>query len=241
MNKTAVVTSFTFLFLAFGAGSYAQEEIYQEEIEEVYKEDEEKDRPVFLFSEGAAASWLTRIIYQTDRSNFVFKDFLPGLYFRTDVTNLKFKNLTPMARIAAYYPLVSTFNGVPQLSKTPLHIGADFSLGLNFDIFDFKYFSINAGPTIHLFFLTADRWNYFDLGVAAFLGIDVPLFKNWTILVNGYASLDNGNLGHNRLMEPFNIVYQYQIDVGVRYSKKIENKTYLFPFQNESDTSLFQR
>ena len=33
------------------------------------------------FEWGLSASWVTRIIQQTGRSNFVFQDFLPGLYF----------------------------------------------------------------------------------------------------------------------------------------------------------------
>jgi len=79
-----------------------------------------------------------------------------------------------------------------------------------------------------LFFLNAERWNYLDLGAAGFLGMELPLTKNWTFLCGGFASLDNGNLGGNSRMEPFNIVYQYQLEIGVRYSKKLANRTFLF-------------
>jgi hypothetical protein len=147
-----------------------------------------------------------------------------------------------MLRIAALYPLVSTFNHFPQKPKTPLHFGGDMNCGLKFDIFNLEYFRLNAGPALHLFFLNADRWNYFEIGASAFAGMELPLSENWTLLCNGFASIDNGNLGSNGAMEPFDIAYQYQVDIGVRYSKKLKNKTFLFSGKkSESDASLFVR
>jgi hypothetical protein len=180
------------------------------------------EKPVaFIFSEGLTASWLTRIIKQTDRSNFVFKDFLPGLYFGVQMAN--FKPLNPMIRLAAFYPLSSSFNKIPQPPKSPLHFGIDFFGGADFEVFSLKYVRIYLSPGLHLFFLNSDRWNYLNLGVAGLTRVELPLTGNWTILLNGMASLDNGNLGANRRMEPFDIVYQYQVDFGVRYSKKLSN------------------
>jgi hypothetical protein len=219
------------------AGSFAQENdlllINEDEIEVV---ESVKSRPFVVFSEGAAASWLTRIIYQTDRSNFVFDDFLTGLYFRVDLHNIKY--ISPMAKFTLYYPLLSSFNNFPQLPKTPLHLGADLNMGLKFDIFDFNYVRINAGPAVHLFFLNSDRWNYLDLGVVAFAGIEVPITERWTFVSNFFASLDYANLGTNRQMEPFDMAYQYQIDIGVRYTKKLKNTTGLFVRQRPSNEPL---
>jgi len=195
-------------------------------------DDDEKQAFFFLFSEGAAFSWLTRIIKQSGRSNFVFKDFLMGLYFRTDMRTEK--NITPMARLAVLYPLETKFNDYPQKPKTPLHIGMDMNLGVNFNIFDFSYFRLNAGPAFHLFFLNSDRWNYFELGMAAYTGMELPLTEGWTLVFNGFASLDNGNFGANRDMEPFDIVYQYQVDIGVRYSRKQKNVKSLFPPKDQA-------
>ena len=183
-------------------------------------------RPHATFSYGATASWLTRIVKQTERSNFVFRDFLPGVYFSTEVQNIPV--IVPVVRLAAYYPLVSTFNRVPQKPNTPLHIGADMIAGIKFEPFDFKYVRINAGPAVHLFYLSSDRWNYFNLGAAAIAGVELALSPGWTMLFDGYASLDSGNLGSNRLMEPFDITYQYQVGVGVRYSKMKRNDYVLF-------------
>ena len=221
MKKTFLTVLFFFAF-AITTGLCAQEDDFTAP---VILKNESETRPFFIFSEGVTTSWLTRIIKQTERSNFVFRDFLPGLYFRTELHNIKY--VTPMVRLAAYYPAVSSFNNYPQKPRTPLHFGVDMSAGLRFGLFDFDYLRLNAGPALHMFFLNADRWNYFNMGAAGFLEFQVPLAERWTIFVNGIASLDNGNLGGNRLMEPFDIAWQYQVDIGVRYSKKWINGTYL--------------
>jgi hypothetical protein len=202
--------------------------MYAEEIEEsaLIEKIDKIDKIFFTFNQGATAAWLTRIITQTERSNFVFRDFLPGLYFGAELRTIKY--VIPMARLAAYYPLISTFNLMPQKPKTPLHFAADMVLGARFEPFNMKYLRVNAGPALHMFFLNAERWNYFNLGAAAVAGIELPLASRWTLLVDGYASLDNGNLGTNRRMEPFDIVWQYQVDIGFRYSRKMENGTSLF-------------
>jgi hypothetical protein len=194
------------------------------------------DRIFLTFSQGATASWLTRIIRQTNRSNFVFRDFLPGLYVNMELQNINY--VIPALRLAAYYPLFSGFNEMSQKSKTPLHYSADALTGVKFRLLNTKYLRLNAGPALHLFFLNADRWNYFDLGIAAVAGIELPLTARWTLLADGNASLDNGNLGGNRYMEPFDIAYQYQVDIGFRYSKKMQNVTFLFGKQKqESDNN----
>jgi hypothetical protein len=184
------------------------------------------DKFFLTYNWGAAASWLTRIINQTERSNFVFKDFLAGLYFEADLHNIKYG--TPLIRLTAYYPITSTFNEMPQKPNTPLHFGADMLAGLKFGLLDTQYIRADAGLALHLFFLNADRWNYFNLGGAAVAGIELPLTKRWTLLIGGGASVDNGNLGGNREMEPFDIVYQYQVNLGARYSKKKQNTSSVF-------------
>jgi len=139
--------------------------------------------------------------------------------------------ITPVVRLSACYPLTSSFNHVPQKPNTPLHIGADLIAGIKFDIINFKYFQFNAGPALHMLFLSADRWNYFNLGGAAVAGIEFSVNQNLTLLLDGYLSLDNGNLGSNRLMESFDIAYQYQAGIGVRYSRIKLNDTALFPLK----------
>lgn len=187
-----------------------------------------RNRPFVIFNEGVTASWLTRIITQSGRSNFVFKDFLPGVYFGMELVNLKsvFPKfpLVPQLRLAAYYPLKSTFNDVPQPAKLPLHIAADAILGAGIKLNMLRYVRFSFTPGVHFFFLNSERWNYFNLGAAGILGMELPVSSGWTVLINGTASFDNGNLGKNREIEPFDIVYQYQVDVGVRYSRKARNE-----------------
>ncbi|MDR1869963.1 MAG: hypothetical protein LBQ82_08260, partial [Treponema sp.] len=231
MKITVFAVCFILLTLLFTV------EIYSEEIA---ADDEERveiapaNQTLFIFSEGVTISWLTRIIKQTERSNFVLEDFLIGLYFRTEMVH--FDLFKPMIRAAAYYPMKSTFNDFPQEQNTPLHFGADLTAGLKFEIVDLNYIRVNVGPALHFFYLNSDRWNYFNMGAAAFAGIEVPVAERWTVLLNGFASFDNGNLGGNRLMEPFDITYQYQIDIGVRYSKKHTNKVFIFPLNLKSES-----
>jgi len=220
------VTLLIILVFAPTAAIYAQENDIDTNEDIETKDDKNSNRPYIVLNEGVASSWLTRIVKKTERSNFVFEDFLVGLYCRVDLENIKY--VTPIARLAVYYPMTQTFNKVPQLPKNPLHYSLDLNIGIKFDILDLEYFRLNLGPALHLFFLNAERWNYLDLGGTVFLGMEVPLTKNWTFLCGGFASLDNGNLGANRRMEPFDIAYQYQIEIGVRYSKKITNRTFLF-------------
>ena len=222
MKTIALCAALTVLTLGFPA-------LYAEEAEPSMEPS--MDKIFFTCNQGAAASWLTRVINQTGRSNFVFRDFLPGLYFGAELRNVPY--IVPMARLAAYYPLTSTFNLMPQKPVTPLHAAVDMVMGVRFEPFNMKYVRINAGPALHMFFLNADRWNYFNMGAAAVLGVELPLLPRWTLLVDGYASIDNGNLGANRQMEPFDIVWQYQINLGFRYSKKKENDTSLFARQEE--------
>jgi hypothetical protein len=216
------------LCAAFAVLSLGLPALYADAVEPMPLPAQEKEKIFFTFNQGAAASWLTRIINQTERSNFVFRDFLAGLYFGAELRNVPY--VVPMMRVAAYYPLTASFNAMPQSPKTPLHAAADMVAGLRVEPFNMQYLRINFGPGLHLFFLNADRWNYFNLGAAAVAGIELPLFSRWTLLVDGYASIDNGNLGANRLMEPFDIVWQYQIDVGFRYSKKKGNDSTLYAF-----------
>lgn len=180
-----------------------------------------KIKPFVTFNYGASATWVTRIKKQTGRSNFVYNDFLAGLYFTTELRKLAFFDI--MLRVAAYYPLSYTFNKVPQTIAQPLAFGFDGFLGINFKFSIFDKLYIDLAPGAHVLYQMSDRFNFIDLGVAAMLGLEFPISPRWTILMNGYASLDYGNLGTNMHMEPYDIVWQYQTSFGVRYSKRAQN------------------
>jgi hypothetical protein len=179
-------------------------------------------KPFLVLNEGLSAAWMTRIIKQSGRSNFVFRDFMPGLYF--GIKTMDMQPLNSVLRLAVYYPAAFTFNGVPQYPVNVLRFALDMFAGINFELDMWRYVRFNLSPGLHLYFQNADRWNYFDVGIAGLAGLELPILKHWTLLVNGIASLDNGNLGTNRNMEPFDIVYQYQIDLGVRYSRRAPNR-----------------
>ena len=76
-----------------------------------------------MFNEGAAVSWVTRIIKQQERSNFVWQDFLLGAYFSVTSRNMRPFDFT--IRTTAYYPFSMTFNEHPQKPATPLHFAFD--------------------------------------------------------------------------------------------------------------------
>jgi hypothetical protein len=182
-------------------------------------------KPSIVFNEGLAAGFVTRIIKQEKRSNFVFEDTMAGAFF--GIRTMDMRPVDFLVRVAAYYPLDFTFNKVPQIPKNIIRYAADVFAGVNFAVgWDFLRFDISPG--IHFLLQNSDRWNYAHLGAGLYLGMELPLATRWTILVGGMASFDYGNLGSNRRMEPYDIAYQYQLDLGVRYSKKKPNGfTYL--------------
>lgn len=182
------------------------------------------DKPFVIFDYGISTSWVTRIINQEKygRSNFNFKDFLVGAYISMQTKFMK--PLNSMIRLAGYYPLSFTFNGVPQISKAVLRGSADLFAGIlvEFDMWD--YLRINFAPGLHFFYQYTDRFNYVHLGAAILSNIELPIAKNWTIKFDGIASLDYANLGSNKDIEIYDICWQYQLDIGFRYSKKAQNK-----------------
>jgi hypothetical protein len=208
---------FAVLTLALNQGIHAQEEELATEA---------RDKLFVTFSYGAGTSWLTRIVDQTERSNFVFRDFMPGAYFGVELRNVKL--ITPIVRLSAYYPMISSFNKVLQKPSNPLHYGIDLNAGFRFGFSLKEFIRLHAGPALHMFFLNSERWNYFNLGAAVLAGVEVPLTRRWTLLVDGIASFDSGNLGANRKMEPFDTAFQYQAGIGCRYSKKMQNEKFVF-------------
>ncbi len=175
------------------------------------------NKPFLVFNEGITGSWITRIIKQTGRSNFVFKDFMAGAYF-----SLETKNMQPvdsMVRFAVYYPLSFKFNGHHQEPKNMLNFAFDLFAApvfLQMDMWNYLRFNITAG--LHFLYQMGDRWNYINLVIGALAGMELPVARRWTMLINGYMSIDYGNFGTNRQLEPYEIISHYQ------HNKKIQNK-----------------
>ncbi|MDR1788622.1 MAG: hypothetical protein LBR16_09295 [Treponema sp.] len=179
-----------------------------------------------VFDYGVSGAYVTRIIRQTGRSNFVFEDFMPGLFLSVETTRTRPVNY--LFRLSAFYPLAFYFNDIPQDPKNVLRYAVDFFAGPLFEPAPGSVFSLNISPGVHVFMQNTDRWNYVHLGLGALLGAEFPIARRWSAILNVSAAFDYGNIGGNRRMEPLDAAYQYQADIGLRYSRKTENpKPYL--------------
>lgn len=181
-----------------------------------------KEKPYVMFDWGAAVNFNARLKFQEKRSNFVMQDMMVGAYFTMETVNIK--PLDSITRIAAYYPLSGTFNGVPQVSAQVLLYSFDLIFAPLFRLDMWNYVGINIAPGLHFMYQLTDEFHYMQLGAAVLAGIELPVFERWTFLVNGVFALDYPNLGSNKDMFPISLAWDYQISVGARYSKKGANK-----------------
>lgn len=190
------------------------------------------EKPFVSFDYGVSYSWVNRIIFQEEygRSNFHFQDQLAGAYISMQTFNMK--PLNSLIRLAGYYPLSFTFNGVPQTSKNILRGSADLFAGIIFEFDMWNYIRINLAPGLHTLYQYSDKFHYVHVGAGALVNVELPLAKTWTLKVDGLLSYDYGNFGTNANIEVYDACYQYQLDVGFRYSKKQSNK-YNYLKQNE--------
>jgi hypothetical protein len=175
-------------------------------------------KPYVMFNEGAAFSQVTRIVYQDDynRSNFVWQNYLAGVYCEMQTGNMKPVN--SIYRVAAYYPFYHTFNGMEQPAKQPILYAFDVYAGPFFQGDMWKYVLINFSFGPHFFYELSDEYHHVEAGGAVMLGIELPVATYWTIINNGIFSVDYGNLGSNRSMQPYDMVWNYQVELGVRFS-----------------------
>ena len=181
-----------------------------------------KAKPFPVFNWGPSVANITRIIKQEDRSNFVYNESLVGFSFVMESKNMQPMN--SMIRLAAFYPLSLKFNKHPQVIKNLFNFGIDLFAAPIIPLNMWEYIKFNIAPGLHFLYETSDRWNYLDLGLGIMVGAELPLAQKWTILVNGFFSYDYGNFGTNSFMEPYDYIWQYQLDIAFRYSKKALNK-----------------
>ena len=181
-----------------------------------------KQRPFIMFNEGAAYTIITRLEKQEKRSNFVRQNHLVGLFFSAQTENMKPVN--SMIRVAAYYPFFNTFNGMQQYPKQTILYAFDLLAAPMFQADMWKYVRLNFAGGLHYMYQLTDEYHMNYLGGGLLAGVELPLARRWTVLTDGTATLDYPNLGTNRLVQPFDFAWQYNVSVGVRYSKKGENK-----------------
>ena len=159
---------------------------------------------------------------QNDRSNFVWQNYFVGACLTLQAENIKYIN--PMFRIAAYYPFYNTFNGMQQFPKQTILYAFDVFTGPAFKTNIKEYIRFTLTPGIHYMYQLSDEYhlNYLGGGISA--GIELPVARHWSILNNGTITLDYANSGTNKDIQNFDISYQYQASIGVRYSKKGYNR-----------------
>jgi len=181
------------------------------------------DKPFIMFNEGVVFSQVTRIVYQDDfeRSNFVWQDYSLGMYGEIQTVNMKPVN--SIIRVAAFYPFLHTFNGMDQVAKQVLLYAVDIYAAPMFQTDMWKYVRINYSFGPHFFYELSDAYHHIEVGGGSLLGLELPVATRWTILFNGFVSVDYGNLGTNRIIQPYNMVWNYQLELGFRYSKRNPN------------------
>ncbi len=180
--------------------------------------------PFVTFQEGAAFSMVTRIQKenQYNRSNFVWQDYLIGAYF--DINTINMKPFNNMIRVSVFYPFHHTFNGMQQFAKQTILYAFDLYAGptFQFDLWNYVYLNFSSG--LHYMYQLSDEYHLNYLGVEVLGGLELPLARRWTILLDGSFTLDYPNFGTNKKIQPFDYSWQYQAHLGVRYSKKKMNK-----------------
>lgn len=184
--------------------------------------------PYFTCNEGVEYAFVTRIQSQSipnkgdtnKRSNFVWQDHLIGAFYE-----LKSKNfyVNFLGRVSVFYPFAHTFNGMENTPKQVILYAFDMFTA-PYVTFDCNYLRINLGPGLHAMYQLSDEYHLWYLGAGQQLGLEFPVARHWTILLDGLFTFDNANLGTNRYVQPFDWSYQFHASLGVRYSVRGTNK-----------------
>ena len=188
----------------------------------IFSNESNFQKPFVVLNEGITSSWITRIIEQENRSNFVFQDFLIGAYVSAETRNMQ--PIDSFIRIAVFYPISHKFNSHPQSKKNMLNFAFDFIAAPILRLPMWNIATVRFGAGLHFLYQMGDRWNFINLGIVGITGLELPLTKYCTILLNGTLSADYGNFGTNKIIEPYDNVWQYQLEIGIRYSKKSPNR-----------------
>lgn len=191
------------------------------------EEDQNKFR--LLYDYGVSFGQITRIEKMSGRSNFVRENFLIGLYLDVQTVNIpKFDNLNFMFQVSAYYPFYNTFNGMKQFPKQVILYAFDGFLAPVYQIDFIHWVKFDVALGIHYMYQLTDEYHMNYLGIGAQATVECPLSRRFTLFTSYFFALDNPNLGTNQKIQPFDISYQYHVNLGVRYCKKHQNTTFYF-------------
>lgn len=181
-----------------------------------------------IFDYGFSAAQVNRIEILNDRSNFVREDYMVGTYGAARTVNLPLINYIAQGTI--YYPLYHTFNGMEQSPKQTILYAGDIFLSPIYTFDYFRYIKFDAAVGLHFMYQLTDEYHMHYLGAGIRLGVKAPIFRQWDLVSDFMFTLDNANIGKNRLVQPFDVSYQYHVNVGFRYTTKMLNTDYYVRF-----------
>ena len=224
------IISAVLIFLIIGINAFSQQAFEENAAVEETVADEvtadafEPATPAVrvTFDEGVSYAQVTRVEKLTDRSNFVRENMMIGAYFTTKTVGLPIADL--QLDISAYYPIYQAFNGMEQKTRNVMNYAVDSYFAINGTLDTFKYFLITGSLGMHYMYQLTDEWHMHYLGLGITTGIELPISKGWTIVNRNFFSYDNANLGNNKLVQPFYAAYQYHINLGIRYSRRVRNE-----------------
>ncbi len=175
-------------------------------------------KTVYLeMEEGFTWANITRIQTATERSNFVWNDMLIGAYYTIRTQELPFLDLA--LRLQFFYPYQHKFNEMQQYSKQVILYAFDGFFGPYFKWNLFKHFNFSITAGAHCMYQLSDEYHLIYLGAGSILGLEFPVTRRWTITSSAGFTWDNANAGTNRLVQPFDYSWQWNINLGVKYSK----------------------
>lgn len=204
-------------------------------IEELVEHQKQNERVGFVSNWGISVANITRIQSQSGRSNFVWNDKLVGAYYElctTDFLNMgRFIKVNLFARNGFYYPYGYTFNKVPQVTTQTLLYNFDFFTGAKLSVSIKDWVLLSLKPGFHLSYQLHDKFHYVSIGAGFGAEVEVPISSRWSMNIGGIWTWDNANLGSNRRMRPFDYAWEYQAQIGFRYSKKHLNVKSFIPYK----------
>ena len=186
-----------------------------------------------MFNEGVAAAQVTRIQTVSGRSNFVWQNDFIGAFFQIQTRNMK--PLNSVIRTSVFYPFYNKFNDVKQFPKQTVLYAFDLFAGPILETDMWKYVRLKFGLGLHYMYQLSDEYHLHYLGGGALAGLELPVEPRWSILLDGTFSFDYPNFGTNSLVQPYDYSWQYQLNLGVRYSVKGKNK---YSYIRQSEKSL---
>lgn len=192
-----------------------------------------KAKPFVMFNEGVAMAQVTRIQTVSGRSNFVWQNDMIGAFFQIQTRNMK--PLNSVIRTSVFYPFYNKFNEVRQFPKQTILYAFDLFAGPILETDMWKYVRLKFGLGLHYMYQLSDEYHLNYLGGGALAGLELPVESRWSILLDGTFSFDYPNLGTNRLVQPYDYSWQYQLNLGVRCSVKGKNR---YSYIRQSEKSL---